>query len=73
MTNQSTTMQGITITGIGLLWIIIIYSIIPILGSEIDQVAVLPGDGVGSAWNSSVNTDVPTAVSIFIILSNLIM
>jgi len=59
------TIQGIVAMAIGVLGLIIIYTVIPLVGSEMDQAVVLPGSGAGSTWNASVNTDVPTAVSLW--------
>jgi len=59
------TIQGIVAMAIGVLGLIIIYTVIPLVGSEMDQAVVLPAAGAGSTWNNSVNTDVPTAVSLW--------
>jgi len=61
----SMTIQGIVAMAIGVLGLIIIYTVIPLVGSEMDQAVILPAAGTGSTWNSSVNTDVPTAVSLW--------
>jgi len=72
------TIQGIVAIAIGVLGLIIIYTVIPLVGSEMDQAVVLPGctdntnattcsnsTSTGGAWNSSVNSDVPTAVGLW--------
>jgi len=59
------TIQGIVAMAIGVLGLIIIYTVIPLVGSEMDQAVVLPASGAGSTWNATVNTDVPTAVSLW--------
>lgn len=57
------TMQGLAAMAFGVLTIIIAFTIIPMVGSEMDQAVVLPATGsVGSQWNSTVNADIPTAV-----------
>jgi len=65
MAKGTMTIQGIVAMAIGVLGLIIIYTVIPLVGSEMDQAVVLPNNGTGSAWNSSVNSDVPTAVSLW--------
>jgi len=76
--DKSMTIQGIVAMAIGILGLIIIYTVIPLVGSEMDQAVVLPGCTnntnattctatrlPGSAWNSTVDSDVPTAVSLW--------
>ena len=77
------TMQGIVAMAIGILGLIIVYTIIPLIGSELDQAVILPGcvddnstcaNGTepGGAWNSSVDADVPTAVSLWTSLAGIL-
>jgi len=77
------TMQGIVAMSIGILGLIIVYIVIPLVGSELDQAVILPGcvddnatcaNGTlpGGNWNSSVNADVPTAVSLWISLAGIL-
>lgn len=66
------TMQGIVVMAIGILGLLIVYVVIPLVGSQLDQAVVLPAAGPGSAWNSSVNTDVPTAVSLWTSLAGIL-
>ena len=78
MAEGTMTIQGIVAMAIGVLGLIIIYTVIPLVGSQIDQAIVLPGctnntnattcdasKTVGSAWNSSVDSNVPTGVSLW--------
>ena|SRR3990167_8346844 len=76
MAKGTMTIQGIVAMAIGILGLIIVYTIIPLVGSELDQAVVLPGctnsnatcaNGSlpGSAWNNSVNSDVTTGVSLW--------
>jgi len=78
MAKETMTIQGIVAMAIGILGLIIIYTVIPLVGSEMDQAVVLPGctnntnattcaasRSPGDAWNSSVNSDVPTAVGLW--------
>jgi len=70
------TIQGIVAMAIGILGLIIIYTVIPLVGSQMDLAVVLPGcidsnatcangTEAGGSWNASVNSDVPTAVSLW--------
>jgi len=76
MAKGTMTIQGIVAMAIGILGLIIIYTVIPLVGSQMDLAVVLPGctnsnatcaNGSlpGSAWNASVNTNAPTAVSLW--------
>jgi len=66
------TIQGLVGISIGIIGLIVMFYVIPTVGSLIDQSVNLPSAGEGSSWNSSVNTDVPTAVSMWIALSGLL-
>jgi len=66
------TIEGIVTMAIGILGLIVVYVVIPLVGSELDQAVVLPAAGTGSTWNSSVNTDVPTAVSLWTSLAGIL-
>ena len=72
MAKSGMTMQGIVAMAIGVLGLIIVYVVIPLIGSQMDQAVVLPASGTGSTWNSSVNTDVPTAVSLWTSLAGIL-
>jgi len=72
MAKSGMTIQGIVAMAIGILGLIIVYVIIPLVGSQLDQAVTLPGSGAGSTWNSSVNTDVPTAVSLWTSLAGIL-
>jgi len=78
MAKGQMTIQGLVTMAIGVLGLVIVYVIIPLIGSEMDQAVVIPGctDNTnattcdasrlpGSAWNSTVDSDVPTAVSLW--------
>jgi len=78
MAKGTMTIQGIVAMAIGILGLIIIYTVIPLIGSEMDQAVILPGctdntnastcantTQAGGNWNNTVNSDVPTAVSLW--------
>ncbi len=56
------TMEGLGAMAIGVLVLIVAFTIIPIVGSELDQAVQL---GATSDWNSSHNSDVPTGVDLW--------
>ena len=56
------TMEGLGLMAIGVLVLIVAFTIIPIVGSELDSAVTL---GATSQWNSSVNTDIPTGVDLW--------
>lgn len=77
------TMQGIVAMAIGILGLIIVYVVIPLVGSQLDQAIILPGCRDGNAtcgngtlpggdWNSTANADVPTAVSLWTSLAGIL-
>jgi len=67
------TIQGIVAMGIGILSLIIVYVVVPLVGSQMDQAVILPASGeAGSTWNATVNTDVPTAVSLWTSLAGIL-
>jgi len=72
MAKGGMTIQGIVAMAIGILGLIIVYVIIPLVGSQLDQAVTLPASGAGSTWNSTVNTDVPTAVSLWTSLAGIL-
>jgi hypothetical protein len=47
---------------IGLIVLVAVFSIAPLIGSNIDSAATVPPD---SEWNATVNTDIPTGVDIW--------
>jgi len=86
MAKGTMTIQGIVAMAIGILGLIIIYTVIPLVGSEMDQAVVLPGCTnntnattcnatklPGSAWNSTVDSDVPTAVSLWTSIAGILI
>lgn len=72
-------MTGLGEIAIGILVLIIIYGIVPIVGEQMDNAINIPGyvnnsnhaEGVrpGGNWNTSINSDVPTGVSLWVQLS----
>jgi len=83
MAKGTMTIQGIVAMAIGILGLIVVYVIIPLVGSELEQAVVLPGCpytgndtgcSVGSTWNSSTfgGSDVPTAVSLWTSLAGIL-
>lgn len=65
MVNKGMTMQGLAVMAIGILTLIVIYTIIPLVGSQLDTAVTLPATGAGSNWNNSVNTKIPTAYGLW--------
>jgi len=66
---EQNTIKGIVSMSIMGMFMVIMFIVAPLIGSEMDQAVILPGAGTGSTWNSSVNTDVPTAVGLWASLS----
>ena len=66
---SSMTIQGIVAMAIGILSLVIVYAVIPMIGEQVDSAIVI---GATSEWNSSVNTDVPTAVSLWTSLAGIL-
>ncbi len=58
MASKGMTMQGIVAMAIGILALLVVYTIIPLVGSQLDTAVTLPAT---SQWNASVNTNIPTA------------
>jgi hypothetical protein len=76
MVNSGLTMSGLAAMAIGALTLVVVFTIIPLVGSQIDQAVTLPscpyttnttGCAVGSAWNASATAGagLPTAVSLW--------
>ncbi len=55
-------MGALVVVGIGTLILAVVFTIAPLIGSEVEGAADVPAD---SQWNSSVNPDIPTGVSIW--------
>ena len=63
MNESGATMIDVAVTmAIGLIVLVAIFSIAPLIGSNIDGAASIPP---GSQWNATVNTDIPTGVGIW--------
>ena len=56
------TMEGLGAMAIGVLVLIVAFTIIPIVGSELDQAVTLPAT---SDWNATHNPDIPTGVDLW--------
>ena len=65
MDNQGMTMTGLAGMARGVLTLIVVFIVVPLVGSQMDAAVTIPGTGAGSAWNSSVTTTLPTAVSLW--------
>ncbi len=65
MANQGMTMQGLAAMAIGVLTLIVVFIVIPLVGSQMDAAVTLPAAGAGSEWNGSVTPGLPTAVSLW--------
>ena len=59
---MSMTMEGLGAMAIGVLVLIVAFTIIPIVGSELDSAVTL---GETSDWNASHNADIPTGVDLW--------
>ena len=72
---MSMTMEGLGAMAIGVLTLIVAFTIIPIVGNELDNAVTLdPGNSTDQTctdnkrsclWNSSVNSDIPTGVDLW--------
>ena len=63
MNESGNTMIDVAVTmAIGLIVLVAVYSLAPLIGSNIDSAATIPPD---SEWNATVNTDIPTGVEIW--------
>ena len=63
MNESGNTMIDVAVTmAIGLIVLVAVFSIAPLIGSNIDSAATVPPD---SEWNATVNTDIPTGVEIW--------
>ena len=59
---MSMTMEGLGAMAIGVLVLIVAFTIIPIVGSELDASVTL---GATSDWNATHNTAIPTGVDLW--------
>lgn len=63
MNESGGTMIDVAVTmAIGLIVLVAVFSIAPLIGSNIDSASPVPP---GSQWNATENTDIPTGVSIW--------
>ena len=63
MNESGNTMIDVAVTmAIGLIVLVAVYSLAPLIGSNIDSAATVPPD---SQWNATVNTEIPTGVEIW--------
>lgn len=63
MNESGNTMIDVAVTmAIGLIVLVAVFSLAPLIGSNIDSAATVPPD---SQWNATVNTDIPTGVEIW--------
>ena len=63
MNESGNTMIDVAVTmAIGLIVLVAIFSLAPLIGSSIDGATSVP---VGSQWNATENTDIPTGVGIW--------
>lgn len=65
------TMYGLGMMAVGILVMIVVFTIIPIVGSELDEntAGMVPA---GSSWNSSENANIPTAVDLWNTVSGIL-
>ena len=63
MNESGNTMIDVAVAmAIGLIVLVAVYSLAPLIGSNIDSAATVPPD---SQWNATINTDIPTGVGIW--------
>ena len=63
MNESGSTMIDVAVTmAIGLIVLVAVFSLAPLIGSNIDGAAAVPAD---SQWNSTTNPDIPTGVGIW--------
>ena len=63
MNESGNTMIDVAVAmAIGLIVLVAVYSLAPLIGSNIDSAATIPA---GSQWNATENTDIPTGVEIW--------
>lgn len=63
MNESGNTMIDVAVTmAIGLIVLVAVFSLAPLIGSNIDGAASVPA---GSQWNATENTDIPTGVGIW--------
>ncbi len=67
--DKGMTMQGLGVMAVGILGLIVIFTIIPIVGSELDSAVTL---GATSDWNATHNTAVPTGISLWTSLGGIL-
>ena len=66
-------MAGLGAMAIGVLVLIVAFTIIPIVGEQLDNSVTISGwvnesnhaEGYSNQWNSSVNSDIPTGVDLW--------
>ena len=71
MNESGSTMIDVAVTmAIGLIVLVAVFSLAPLIGSNIDSAASIPA---ASQWNSTTNTDIPTGVEIWTQNAGLLM
>lgn len=71
MNESGSTMIDVAVTmAIGLIVLVAVFSLAPLIGSNIDSAASIPS---GSEWNATENTDIPTGVEIWTQNAGLLM
>lgn len=71
MNESGNTMIDVAVTmAIGLIVLVAVFSLAPLIGSNIDSAASIPS---GSEWNATENTDIPTGVEIWTQNAGLLM
>ena len=71
MNESGSTMIDVAVTmAIGLIVLVAVFSLAPLIGSNIDSAASIPS---GSQWNATENTEIPTGVEIWTQNAGLLM
>lgn len=68
------TMQGLAAMAIGVLTLIVVFIVIPLVGSPLQETVspMIPSAGPGAQWNNSVNPNIPTGAGLWLTLSGVI-
>ena len=69
MADKNMTMSGLGAMVLGVVLIIVLYGIVPMIGSQIDSAVTI---GATSQWNSTTNTDIPTGHAFWTTISGFI-
>lgn len=69
---KKTTFAGLIAMAIGVLTLVVIYTFVPTIGSQLATATSVPAAGAGSEWNATLHTDVPTGVGVWTSLAGIL-